>query len=51
MELVSKKSPLYTMRLFDRYGQGAIFSASLMGDRKLAQDKCDLVMMPGMMYS
>ena len=34
-----------------RYGQGAIFSASLMGDRKLAQDKCDLVMMPGMMYS
>ena len=34
-----------------RYGPGAIFSASLMGDRKLAQDKCDLVMMPGMMYS
>ena len=34
-----------------RYGPGAIFSASLMGDRKLAKDKCDLVMMPGMMYS
>lgn len=34
-----------------RYGPGAIISASLMGDRKLAQDKCDLVVMPGMMYS
>ena len=34
-----------------RYGPGAIFSASLMGDRKLAKDKRDLVMMPGMMYS
>lgn len=34
-----------------RYGPRSIIAASLMGDRKLAQDKCDLVMMPGMMYS
>ena len=34
-----------------RYGPRSIISASLMGNRKLAQDKCDLVMMPGMMYS
>jgi len=34
-----------------RFGQRAIVAASLMSDLKLAKDKCDLVVMPGMMYT
>lgn len=33
-----------------RYGQRAVFAASLMGNNKLAQDKCEMVTMPGNMY-
>jgi DNA polymerase-4 len=36
--------------LRSRFGQGAIRAASLMGQNDLAQDKCELVMMPGMMH-
>jgi DNA polymerase-4 len=34
-----------------RFGYGAICPASLMGDLKMAQDKCETVTMPGMMYT
>ena len=34
-----------------RFGPRAIVAASLMGDCKLAKDKCALVMMPGIMYT
>lgn len=33
-----------------RFGNRAIYAASLMGDLKMAQDKCETVMMPGLMY-
>jgi len=33
-----------------RFGYGAICAASLMGDLKMAQDKCETVVMPNMMY-
>lgn len=33
-----------------RFGTRAICAASLMGDLKMAQDRCETVMMPGMMY-
>jgi len=33
-----------------RFGYQAIFAASLMGDLRMAQDKCEMVMMPGLMY-
>ena len=33
-----------------RFGYGTICAASLMGENTLAQDKCELVVMPGMMY-
>lgn len=33
-----------------RFGNRAICTASLMGDLKMAQDKCETVMMPGLMY-
>ena len=33
-----------------RFGSRAIYAASLMGDLKMAQDKCETVMMPGLMY-
>ena len=33
-----------------RFGNRAICAASLMGDLKMAQDKCETVMMPGLMY-
>ena len=36
--------------LRSRFGYGAICAASLMGENTLAQDKCELVVMPGMMY-
>jgi len=36
--------------LRSRFGYGSICAASLMGKNDLAQDKCELVMMPGMMY-
>ena len=33
-----------------RFGNRAIYAASLMGDLRMAQDKCETVLMPGMMY-
>ena len=33
-----------------RFGNRAIYAASLMGDLKMAQDKCETVLMPGLMY-
>lgn len=33
-----------------RFGKRAIFAASLMGDLHMAQDKCETVTMPGLMY-
>lgn len=33
-----------------RFGQRSIVAASLMGDLKMAQDKCETVVMPGLMY-
>ena len=36
--------------LRSRFGYGTICAASLMGENTLAQDKCELVIMPGMMY-
>ncbi len=33
-----------------RFGNHAIYAASLMGDLQMAQDKCETVMMPGLMY-
>jgi len=33
-----------------RFGYHSIFAASLMGDLKMAQDKCETVLMPGLMY-
>ncbi len=33
-----------------RFGNKAIYAASLMGDLQMAQDKCETVMMPGLMY-
>ena len=33
-----------------RYGYQAICAASLMGDLKMAQDKCETVVMPNFMY-
>ena len=33
-----------------RFGYRAIFAASLMGDLKMAQDKCETVIMPNFMY-
>jgi len=33
-----------------RFGNRAIYAASLMGDLQMAQDKCETVMMPGLMY-
>lgn len=33
-----------------RFGYRAICAASLMGDLKMAQDRCETVMMPGIMY-
>jgi DNA polymerase-4 len=36
--------------LRSRFGYGMICAASLMGHNDLAQDKCELVVMPGMMY-
>ncbi|MGN1249024.1 MAG: DNA polymerase IV, partial [Candidatus Spyradocola sp.] len=33
-----------------RFGNGAICAASLLGDLKMAQDRCETVMMPGVMY-
>nr|MBR4281908.1 DNA polymerase IV [Clostridia bacterium] len=36
--------------LRSRFGYGMIRAASLMGENDLAQDKCELVVMPGMMY-
>jgi len=33
-----------------RFGYHAICAASLMGDLQMAQDKCETVMMPGLMY-
>lgn len=33
-----------------RFGYRTICAASLMGDNTLAQDKCETVLMPGMMY-
>lgn len=36
--------------LRSRFGYDTIRAASLMGENALAQDKCELVVMPGMMY-
>ena len=36
--------------LRSRFGYGTICAASLRGENTLAQDKCELVVMPGMMY-
>ena len=33
-----------------RFGYRSICAASLMGDLKMAQDRCETVMMPGIMY-
>ncbi len=33
-----------------RFGNRAIYAASLMGDLQMAQDKCETVLMPGLMY-
>ena len=33
-----------------RFGYQAICAASLMGKNTLAQDKCETVLMPGLMY-
>ena len=33
-----------------RFGNRSIYAASLMGDLKMAQDKCETVMMPSLMY-
>lgn len=33
-----------------RFGNRSLYAASLMGDMKMAQDKCETVMMPGLMY-
>jgi hypothetical protein len=33
-----------------RLGYHAICAASILGDRKMAQDGCETVMMPGAMY-
>lgn len=33
-----------------RFGYSSIFAASLMGDLRMAQDKCETVLMPGLMY-
>lgn len=33
-----------------RFGKQAIFAAALMGDLHMAQDKCETVMMSGLMY-
>ena len=33
-----------------RFGYGSIRSASLLGDLKMATDKCETVTMPGIMY-
>jgi len=33
-----------------RFGYGSIYAASLMGDKKMAQDKCETVIMPSVMY-
>ena len=35
--------------LRSRFGYGTICAASLMGENTLAQDKCELVVMPGVM--
>ena len=36
--------------LRSRFGYHTLCAASLMGENKLAQDKCETVLMPGMMY-
>ena len=33
-----------------RFGYGSICAASLMGDKKMAQDKCETVILPNIMY-
>ena len=33
-----------------RYGYNAIRAAALMGDLQMAQDRCETVMMPSLMY-
>ncbi|MEG1516296.1 MAG: DNA polymerase IV [Clostridia bacterium] len=33
-----------------RFGSRAIYAAALMGDLKMAKDKCEMVIMPGLMY-
>ena len=42
------ESAIYAIR--DRFGNQAIRSASLLGDLKMAQDCCDSVKMPGLMF-
>jgi len=36
--------------LRSRFGYHTLCAASLMGENKLAQDKCETVLMPGLMY-